>query len=307
MDGYILVIGAANVDIGGRSFTTLKERDSNPGRITYSLGGVGRNIAHNLRLLEVPVKLMTVFGDDYWTIKLREVCVATGIDISLTMEVQGELTPAYTYISNPEGDMQLALSDTELFAKLTPEYFQTHIDEINGARVVVFDTNIPTESILWLAENCTAPLIADPVSVAKAERLRDALPRLFAIKPNILEAELLTGICIETDFRLKKAADALLSAGVKNVFISLGEDGIFAKNADIECQLPCMSKKLVNNTGGGDAAIAAIIWAYFNGLDIRDAALASQAAAALTVEHRYTINPDLSPEAVRARMSAVGE
>jgi len=307
MDGYIIVIGAANVDIGGRSFTTLKEKDSNPGKITYSLGGVGRNIAHNLRLLGVPVKLMTVFGDDYWTIKLRETCVANGIDTSLTIDVPGELTPAYTYIANPNGDMQLALSDTELFTRLTPEYLQANIGEINGACAVVFDTNIPIDSILWLAENCTAPLIADPVSVAKAEKLRDVLPKLYALKPNIIEAELLTGICIETDFRLKKAADALLSFGVKNVFISLGEDGIFAKNADSEYQLPCMTNKLVNTTGGGDAAIAAIVWAYFSELDIKDAALASQAAAAITVEYRDTINPALSPEAVRARMDAAGE
>ena len=48
---YIAVVGGVNIDIGGRSDAPLVAGDSNPGRIRSSLGGVGRNIAHNLALL----------------------------------------------------------------------------------------------------------------------------------------------------------------------------------------------------------------------------------------------------------------
>ena len=53
-----------NVDIGGRSAGPLVGRDSNPGTVTVSMGGVGRNIAHNLRLLGVRVSLLTALGED---------------------------------------------------------------------------------------------------------------------------------------------------------------------------------------------------------------------------------------------------
>ena len=43
---YAVVVGGVNVDIGGRSFAPLVAADSNPGTISLSLGGVGRNIAH---------------------------------------------------------------------------------------------------------------------------------------------------------------------------------------------------------------------------------------------------------------------
>ena len=43
--GYVAVAGAVNVDIGGRSAGPLVGRDSNPGTVTVSMGGVGRNIA----------------------------------------------------------------------------------------------------------------------------------------------------------------------------------------------------------------------------------------------------------------------
>ena len=40
---YAVVCGGANIDIGAHSFAPLRDRDSNPGRVELSLGGVGRN------------------------------------------------------------------------------------------------------------------------------------------------------------------------------------------------------------------------------------------------------------------------
>ena len=42
MSGYIAVVGAVNIDVGGRSFAPLTAGDSSPGRIRSALGGVGR-------------------------------------------------------------------------------------------------------------------------------------------------------------------------------------------------------------------------------------------------------------------------
>ena len=67
---YAVVAGGVNMDIGGRSCEGLIPRDSNPGQVRMSLGGVGRNIAHNLALLGVEVRLLTAFGDDVSAQKL---------------------------------------------------------------------------------------------------------------------------------------------------------------------------------------------------------------------------------------------
>ena len=47
---YAVVCGGVNIDIGAHSFAPLRAKDSNPGKVELSLGGVGRNIAHNMRL-----------------------------------------------------------------------------------------------------------------------------------------------------------------------------------------------------------------------------------------------------------------
>ena len=50
MAGYIVGIGAANLDVHGRSINSIRLRDSNPGRLNMSAGGVTRNILENMSL-----------------------------------------------------------------------------------------------------------------------------------------------------------------------------------------------------------------------------------------------------------------
>ena len=50
------VIGAANIDIGGFPAAALAGGDSNPGRVTLSAGGVGRNIACALARLGAQIR-----------------------------------------------------------------------------------------------------------------------------------------------------------------------------------------------------------------------------------------------------------
>lgn len=46
---YCVVIGSAGIDIGGMPYDALVEGGTSEGRAVWSLGGVGRNVAHNLR------------------------------------------------------------------------------------------------------------------------------------------------------------------------------------------------------------------------------------------------------------------
>ena len=56
------VIGGLNADIWGRPSSPIILRDSNPGSVTLTPGGVGRNIAHDLCLLGLDVSLVSFVG-----------------------------------------------------------------------------------------------------------------------------------------------------------------------------------------------------------------------------------------------------
>ena len=92
---YAAVVGGVNIDLGGRPDRPPVARDSNPGRVTVSLGGVGRNIAHNLSLLGVRVKLLSALGSDLYADKVSASCAELGIDLSHALRVPGEPTSTY--------------------------------------------------------------------------------------------------------------------------------------------------------------------------------------------------------------------
>ena len=300
---YAVVVGAVNMDIGGISQAPLVGADSNPGRVRMSLGGVGRNIAHNMALLGVDTRMITALGDDANARSIRDSCTELGIDLSTAVTVPGAATSTYLYISGPAGDMALAVSDMEIYAALTPETVSARQELLDNAAQVVVDTNIPAETIVWLADNCTAPLFADPVSTVKAEKLRPILGKLHTLKPNRLEAETLSGVAITDEKSLCAAADALLSTGLKRVFISLGSEGVLAADQAEKLRLRRMPGPVVNATGGGDAFMAGLVWAALNGAGLGDSALAGLAAASIAVEGRDTINPLMGGGLLKERIN----
>ncbi len=299
---YAVVVGGVNIDIGGQSVAALVAGDSNPGRITTSLGGVGRNIAHNLTLLGTDVRLLTAYGDDVYGQKVAAACAEQGIDAAHALQVPGAATSTYLYISDPQGEMALALSDMEVCKQITPAYLASNLSLIRNARVVIADTNLPVEALIYLAENCHAPLFCDPVSTAKAEKLLPILGSIHTLKPNRLEAELLSGIPIESKRDAEAAAKALLEKGVQRVFLSMGAEGVYALDENQGLWLENLPGERVSTTGCGDAFTAALAWAYLEGLELEESALAGLAAGAIAMETATTINPALSATALRERM-----
>ncbi|HJC41686.1 MAG TPA: winged helix-turn-helix transcriptional regulator [Candidatus Intestinimonas pullistercoris] len=300
---YAVVVGGVNLDIGGTPFAPLVGQDSNPGRVRTSLGGVGRNIAHNMALLGLDVRLITALGDDLNAQKITTSCIELGIDLAPSLQVPGGTTSTYLFLTNEKGDMALAVSDMEIYDHLTPRYLSTKEQLLNNARLVVCDTNIPAETLQWIAENCRAPVFVDPVSTAKAGKVKPVLGRLHTLKPNRIEAELLSGVAITDDKSLSAAADALLATGLHRVFISLGGEGVYAADhLGGRIKVPCGPARMVNTTGCGDAFMAALAWGWLEGLGLEEAARAGLAASAIAMEGAETINPEMSAAALRRRL-----
>ena len=296
----IVVIGAVNMDIGASSHAPLVARDSNPGTVTTSLGGVGRNIAHNLCLLGVDTAMVTVLGDDGFAGEIRRNAEEIGLDLSCSAVIPGQRTSTYLYIADSDGDMALAVNDMDIYRHITPEFLQPRLDFINSARLVVLDTNLPQETIIWLCDHCTVPIAVDPVSTIKAEKLRGVLGRLYAIKPNRMEAETLSGVPIRTEADVAEAARALLETGLQQVYISLSTDGIYAADGSgAAVRLPCPQVAAVNATGCGDAMAAAMSAGILWGYSLRETAALAMAAGAFASTAESTIHPAMSVENIK--------
>ena len=300
---YAVVVGGVNVDIGGRSNAALVAADSNPGKVQSSLGGVGRNIAHNMSLMGLDVKILTAMGEDVYGERILKSCIELDIDASHALRVSDCATSTYLYIADKDGEMALAISDMEICERITPAYLSANQQILQNAQVIVADTNIPAETLVYLAENCTAPIFCDPVSSIKAEKLRPILNKIHTLKPNRIEAELLSGVTIRNKADAETAVKALLEKGVKRVFLSMGADGMYAATEAEQLWLPNIPGNMVNTTGCGDSAMAALVWAWMNGMDLENSMRAGLAAGSITMESAETINPVMSATALNQRMS----
>lgn len=305
--GYITVIGAANIDIGGTPYSPLIAADSNPGKINISSGGVGRNIAHNLIRLGMDVKLMTAVGGDPLGRDLLNYCRNLGMDTGCSLIADDNISSIYLYINDHEGDMQLALSDMDVCSLITPEYTDKNADIINGSSAVVADCNLSAETLMHIKDICKVPLFIDTVSVTKSAKIKKDLKGIYAVKPNILEAEELSGISINTKEDCIRAADIILENGAENVFISMGADGMLAADADNIFIVGRYDTHVVNTTGAGDAATAAIVFSLTSDKFIKSdakihplirAAQAANAAASLTLGSPEAINHEMTAQDV---------
>ena len=229
----VIVVGGMNLDLLGIPDVPLIARDSTPGRIAVRPGGVGRNIAHNLCLLGQEVHLITALGGDLYGDGLRESCRALGMDLSMSLFLPDRRSSSYLYVTDESGDMHVGISDMEITRCLTPEVLAPHREAINASDAVIVDANLEAETLRWIGENLNVPLYADPVSTAKAPRLKALLPRLRALKPNGLEALALTG-----EHDSLSAIRALQEQGVGRVFLSLG-----APDSPVQSQVQSSSWK----------------------------------------------------------------
>ena len=284
-----VVIGGVNMDIWGRPANELVAKDSAPGFVSMTPGGVGRNIAHNLRLLGLDVSLVAALGDDPNGASLKAHCLQLGMDMSLAPVIAGHNSSCYLYITDSDGDMALAINEMDICRQISPEYLSSILPEIERHSAVVLDANLSEDALAFIFDNVTVPIYADPVSTVKGAKLLPHLGRLRAFKPNLLEAQMLTGVQ-----EAEQAAKRLVELGVERVFLSLGAEGILAASKDECIHLPVIPTEIVNASGAGDSAMAAIVWADMQGMSLYDTAKFARLAGSITCRCEKSNSPELA-------------
>lgn len=250
----IAVVGGANADIVGVPSEKLIMYDSNPGAVKVVPGGVGRNIACSLRALGAEVELVTAFGGDVYAELIKKDCGEKGIGLSLSKTLPGRGSSVYLLVTDEKGEPQVAVNDMQIVDEISPEYLSGIIGEINACDACVIDANLSRASLEYLAENISAPLYGDPVSMPKSVKLKGLLRKFRALKPNLMEYE-----------ALGRSRDCLM-------FVSLGAEGMLAVSDEEEIKVPTVRHEHFMANGAGDAATAAMVFADLSGKTMEETA-----------------------------------
>ena len=291
---YILVIGGSNIDIQGFPKEKLIQRDSNIGTVKMSLGGVGRNIAENCARLGVPTRLMSVIGDDPYGQKILKEAQAIGLNMQDTVVLSGESTSTYLSILDETHDMAMAINHMDSIEKLTVDHIRAKRSIIEHAQLVVLDTNL-SQAVLdhLLTQYPKTKFFVDTVSTKKALKIKDHLKHIHTLKPNRMEAEVLTGSSEKTPL-----LELCSQLKCKRSFISLGSQGVQVFEGKTHLHFPTKPIEVVNATGAGDAFMAGLVYAYLKGYDIKETCLTAMAASRLALSHPDTINPNLNEQSL---------
>src|SRR5574344_1176995 len=141
----ILLIGGSNIDFLAKSFKTLIPSDSNPGELSISYGGVGRNIAENLALLNDRVTFITGIGNDTNGEGLVKQLEKRGVKVIFPKPTAS--SSSYIAICDETGDMQIAVCDSRAIDNLSAEFIKEHEDVIKDKEYVFFETNLAQKTI----------------------------------------------------------------------------------------------------------------------------------------------------------------
>ncbi|MEM7335946.1 MAG: carbohydrate kinase family protein [Chloroflexota bacterium] len=299
MGEHILVIGAILLDVKGKPVAGLEPGTSNTSRIRVTRGGTARNVAENLGRLGADVKLMSAVGDDQTGKRLIAQTAEANVDVQYVQIIEGKNTGAYMAVLETDGSLSVAMDDVSVLEAITPGYLNQHRALFRDADMVMMDGSLSSQAMNTIVRLCNqydVRLIADPSSTRLAERLRPFLNDIFLIVPNEKEAAALCQFDVlqnDPDSMLHLAR-MLVQEGVDNVIVTLSDFGIDYATSNESGYIPPNYSEMVDSTGTGDAATAAIMYGLCNEMQPIEAIRLGAAAAGLTLQSSETAVPDLS-------------
>lgn len=168
--------------------------------------------------------------------------------------------------------------------KLTSDDVLNAKREFEGASALIMQLETPLETLQTAAElaaQAGARVILNP---APARELPDVLLKYVSIlTPNETEAELLTGIKVDSASEAQEAAGNLIARGVETVIITLGARGAFIANAAGSQLVSGFKAEAVDTTAAGDTFNGALAVALAEGQALEQAVRFANAAAAISV------------------------
>ena len=257
-------------------------------RETLRPGGAA-NVARNIASLGGRAELLTVVGADSRADDLRSVLADEGIRSEGLLEDRGRPTTLKTRIIASR--QQVVRVDRESRAPLTGEVRERFLDtmrarleEVDGVIVSDYGKGIVGSGILdelVPAARRRGLFVAVDPKESNFERYRG----VSVVTPNTLEASGAAKIAIRDEESLEEAGQTLLrDVDAEGVLVTRGPEGmsLFRRDEATE-HIPVMAREVYDVTGAGDTVVATLTLARVSGASWLQAAVLSNAAAAVVV------------------------
>jgi ribokinase len=272
-----VVIGVENLPLAGE---TILGKD-----IKYIPGGKGANQCYTLGRLGSNATMLGCVGTDEFGNVLLDNLNQTGIDISHIKRCQDSTTgTAMIYVDKAGNNSIVVVPGAN--GQCNADYLKEKDFLFQECDYLLLQLEIPFDAVCYAikrAKELGKTVILNPAPAP--EEIPDCILKLLDyITPNETELAKLTKSPCEKEEDILFAAYSLISKGVANVLVTLGDKGALLVNENgSERFRAAKVERIVDTTAAGDCFNAAFVVSLAEGKEPKEAILYATAAASVSV------------------------
>ena len=279
----ICVIGSLNMDLVVNVDTMPKPGQTIIGSNFKEVpGGKGANQAVAMTRLNGNVSMIGKVGED-------------GFGQTLINSLKNDKVDT-TYIQTSKGATGVALITVDKNAQnsivvspganfeVKEDDIDNNIEAIKNSDIVVLQLETPLNTIKYAlnkAKELNKYTILNPAPAVKLDD--EIIKNVDLLTPNETELEIISGVSIETEEDIQKAAQIMIEKGVKELIVTLGSKGSLYINKEKSMFKKAYKVEAVDTTAAGDSYTGALAVALSQDKNIDDAMDFASKVGALSV------------------------
>ena len=279
----ICVIGSLNMDL-----VVNVDKMPKPGQTIIGSnfkevpGGKGANQAVAMARLNGNVSMIGKVGEDGFGQTLINALKNDKVDTTYIKTTKGATGVALITVDN-NAQNSIVVSPGANF-EVKEEDIDNNIEAIKNSDIVVLQLETPLNTIKYALKKSKELNKYTILNPAPALKLDDEIIKnVDLLTPNETELEIISGVNIETEEDIQKAAQIMIEKGVKELIVTLGSKGSLYINKEKSIFKKAYKVEAVDTTAAGDSYTAALAVALSKDQSIEEAMDFASKVGALSV------------------------
>ncbi|MCD8031269.1 MAG: ribokinase [Bacteroides sp.] len=269
----IIVIGSSNTDMVIKADCLPKPGETIlGGSFIMNHGGKGANQAVAAARLGGDVTFICKVGNDVFGSDAVESLHKEAIETAyISVADQQPSGVALIHVdSNGENTIVVASGANN---SLSVEDINKAEAAMKEAYILMMQLEIPVETVSFAAKaarkNGTI-VVLNPAPAPGAKLPEELWKSVDILIPNVTEAEILSGITIDSDESARKAIHTIRTRGIPTVILTMGAKGVLAFHEGAYIRVPAFKVEATDTTAAGDTFCGALCVALSEGQSLED-------------------------------------
>ena len=279
----ICVIGSLNMDLVVNVDTMPKPGQTIIGSNFKEVpGGKGANQAVAMARLNGNVSMIGKVGEDGFGQTLINSLKNDKVDTTYIQTAKGATGVALITVDK-NAQNSIVVSPGANF-EVKEDDIDNNIEAIKNSDIVVLQLETPLNTIKYAlnkAKELNKYTILNPAPAVKLDD--EIIKNVDLLTPNETELEIISGVSIETEEDIQKAAQIMIENGVKELIVTLGSKGSLYINKEKSMFKKAYKVEAVDTTAAGDSYTGALAVALSQDKNIEDAMDFASKVGALSV------------------------